>query len=74
MSGQVMKHSDGTERIVCNINGVPVDIKKVVVECTDHATRTEKSLHELKQIAWTLELKGKQIVGFAPPQKKRYEE
>lgn len=67
---QVMKHSDGTERVACFANGNGLEIHHKVVECNDYANRTHKMQYELEKIGWVLDVKGKTILGFKPPNKK----
>ena len=65
-----MIHSDGSERILCFANGNGFEVEDKVVECTQYANKTQKSLYDLKEIGWVLNMKGKTILGFKPPNKK----
>lgn len=42
----------------------PIFITKPVVECSEYANKTTKSLHDMKGIAWVLATKNGKTIGF----------
>lgn len=42
----------------------PIFITRPVVECSDYASKVDKSLYEMKQIGWVLATKNGKTIGF----------
>ena len=71
----IMKDSTGRETIYCAELGYPYPpITRKIVECTGYLDKTSKSLSEFKEIGWVMEVKGKTILGFKPPERRKDED
>lgn len=68
----IMKFSNGQERVFCEVAAVneALEITGRVVECNGYRNKSEKTMREFNEIGWVLQTKGKQILGFKPPEKK----
>lgn len=66
----IEKDASGHEHIFCGIRPPQQqELLHKVVECNDHQDKTQKTEKELEKIAWILDVKGKTILGFKPPEK-----
>lgn len=64
----IEKYSNGSESVACGMRGdKDVWITKKVVECNDYKDINAKTLKELEELAWILNIKGRTILGFKPP-------
>lgn len=61
----------GQEAVLCHAFGMdpPMQIRREVVECSQHDPVNVMSKWEMEKIAWVLETRGERPVGFRPPKK-----
>ena len=67
--GQTVERANGKVTIFCHWQHPPMPMPLDVAKCSDYEQRGTPSLHEQRQIAWTLELDKGRVVGFKPPEK-----
>lgn len=69
----IEKFSDGSENVECGMRGPWVrSVTKKVVVCNEYKNISQKTEKEHEKIAWILNIKGKTILGFKPPEKSFY--
>ena len=70
--GQVFIGRDtGKQTVICNKPTPAVLMQEAVVSCTGYYDRTQPSLSDMQDIAWTVNTdKSGRTVGFKPPEKK----
>jgi hypothetical protein len=69
---QIEKDATGHEDIFCGYRpGQNSHVTRKIVECNGYANKLQKTEKELEKIAWILDVKGKTIIGFKPPDKFR---
>jgi hypothetical protein len=66
----ITSDSKGGEHILCYHPGYPVQVYVKIVECNQYAGIRDMTDYEAQKIGWILEVRGKTIVGFKPPEKK----
>jgi hypothetical protein len=59
----------GREEVRCNSDR-PFIVQDSVTRCSRYYDRTKPALHEMSEIAWTLETSKGRVLGFKPPSKK----
>jgi hypothetical protein len=68
-NGHVTEDSAGHVEVWCNLLMEPKRMGRAVLRCTDFNERGRDDEHEMRRIAWTLDVNKRGEMGFRPPKK-----
>jgi len=61
----------GPTLVLCQALYPPLQIQKPVTTCSEFKHRDSLNLDEMREIAWTVRIKGKSFIGFETPEDRR---
>ena len=72
--GMVRTDSTGEDQIFCRqlAFSTLAKVETRVVKCSDYQQKNVMSKREMEDMAWLVNIKGKTVIGFKPPEKKGY--